>query len=161
MYVALYALDRETAEAMLRRHHVGRIAFSHHNRVTIRLVSYVFADGWIYARMELESGVVSLRHNPWVAFEVDEIDDTYGWRTVTVHGSVDFLDDPTTSATPVAPASRHAYDAAVRLLRSAGPAVLAPDDSRSEWPAVHRIHVDEIMGVDARGDASGALPSAR
>ena len=99
--VELRVMDRDAAEALLRRHHVGRMAFTHHDRVRIQLVNYVFADEWIYARIEAGEGFVTLRHNPWIAFEVDGIDD---WRTVTVHGSVHFLLDPSASVTPAAPA---------------------------------------------------------
>jgi nitroimidazol reductase NimA-like FMN-containing flavoprotein (pyridoxamine 5'-phosphate oxidase superfamily) len=158
MSVELKAIDREAAEALLRRHHVGRMAFAHHDRVTIHLVNYVFADGWIYARMRTDDDVVTLRHNQWVAFEVDEVDGIYDWRSVTARGSVHFLPDP--SATPVAPPTRRAYREGVRLLRSVVPAVLTPDDPIPERTNVHRIHVDELTGLAARSDGSAALPSA-
>ena len=158
MSVELTVIDRGAAEALLRRHHVGRMAFAHHDRITIHLVNYVFADGWIYARMETGDDVMTLRHNQWVAFEVDEVDGIYDWRSVTAHGSVHFLPDP--SATPVAPALRRAYREGVRLIRSVVPGVFTPDDPIPERTNVHRIHVDELTGLVARSGAPAALPPA-
>jgi uncharacterized protein len=160
MSVELRVMDRNAAEALLRRHHVGRMAFTHHDRVRIRLVNYVFADGWIYARMEPGEGVVTLRHNQWIAFEVDEVDGIFDWRTVIVHGSVHFLLDPSASVTPAAPAIGHAYDKAVRLLRGVLPAVLTPDDPFPGRTHVHRIHVDEVRGLAARSDTPPGPPGA-
>jgi nitroimidazol reductase NimA-like FMN-containing flavoprotein (pyridoxamine 5'-phosphate oxidase superfamily) len=152
MHVELSALDREGAAALLRRHHVGRMAFTHHDHVTIRLVNYVFADGWIYARMATADGVQTLRHNQWVAFEVDEVDGIYDWRTVTVHGSAHFLDEGEIPG--------NEYTEAVRLLRSVVPSVLTPDDPLPERAHVYRVHVDEIVSLDARSDSPAALPPA-
>jgi nitroimidazol reductase NimA-like FMN-containing flavoprotein (pyridoxamine 5'-phosphate oxidase superfamily) len=152
MHVELSALDREAAAALLHRHHVGRMAFTYHDHVTIRLVNYVFADGWIYARMAAADGVQTLRHNQWVAFEVDEVDDIYDWRSVTVHGSVHFLDERE--------APGNAYAEAVHALRSVVPTVLTADDPLPQRAYVYRMHVDDITRLDARSDRPAALPSA-
>ena len=60
------ALDRAASETLLRRPHVGRIAFAHHERVAIRLVNYVLvnyvlADDWIDARRDARDDVATLR----------------------------------------------------------------------------------------------------
>ena len=41
---------REEAVALLGRHHVGRLAFTFHDRVDIEPISYVFADGHLWGR---------------------------------------------------------------------------------------------------------------
>jgi nitroimidazol reductase NimA-like FMN-containing flavoprotein (pyridoxamine 5'-phosphate oxidase superfamily) len=152
MHVKLSARERDAAVALLQRHHVGRMAFAYHDHVTIHLVNYVFADGWVYARMATTDGVQTLRHNQWAAFEVDEVDDIYDWRTVTVHGSVHFLDEREAPGT--------VYADAIRLLRSAAPWVLTPDDPLPERAFVYRMHVDDMMRLDARTDAPAPLLSA-
>lgn len=57
-----------------RRNRVGRLAFSFRDRVDIEPLHYVFRGGWLYGRPSPGSKLQTLRHNPWVAFEVDEID---------------------------------------------------------------------------------------
>lgn len=43
-------LDDDVAEALLAKHHVGSMAIAFHDRVTIALVNYVYAERWIYGR---------------------------------------------------------------------------------------------------------------
>src|SRR5258708_19598301 len=89
--VSTRALTHAEAEALLAKHHVGSMAVAFHDRVTIALSNYMYADRWIYGRMEHGPDLATLRHHPWVAFEVSEIDGIYDWRTVTVHGSIELL----------------------------------------------------------------------
>src|SRR3954466_9009485 len=89
--VSQRALEFRDAEQLLATHHTGRMAFAFHNRVVMTLVNYVYSGGWIYARLEHGPALSTLEHHQWVAFEVDEIIGVYDWRTVIVHGSVQFL----------------------------------------------------------------------
>ncbi len=41
-------LPRSEIETILGRNHVGRIAFSFHDRVDMRPIHYVYKNGWIY-----------------------------------------------------------------------------------------------------------------
>src|SRR5258708_32570519 len=66
--VTTRALKPKRMTALLTRHHVGRMAFTLHDRVSIALVNYLFSDGWIYARMEIRTELVTLLHNRRVAF---------------------------------------------------------------------------------------------
>ena len=63
--------------ALLERHTVGRMAYSHRNRVDIAPIHYVYSDGWVFARTSGGAKMTTLRHVPWVAFEVDEIDGVF------------------------------------------------------------------------------------
>jgi nitroimidazol reductase NimA-like FMN-containing flavoprotein (pyridoxamine 5'-phosphate oxidase superfamily) len=67
---------------LLARNHVGRIAYSFHDRVDIEPISYVFADDAFYMRTEPGSKLATLAHAPWAAFEVDEIRGPFDWRSV-------------------------------------------------------------------------------
>ena len=75
-----HTLDRHSpssprdAVALLGAHHVGRIAFTFHDRVDIEPISYVYADGSIYGRTSPGTKLATVRHHPWVAFEVDEVE---------------------------------------------------------------------------------------
>jgi nitroimidazol reductase NimA-like FMN-containing flavoprotein (pyridoxamine 5'-phosphate oxidase superfamily) len=160
MHVDIQVLDNDSAMALLRRHHLGRLAVAHHDRIVVHVVNYVFANGWVYARLERGETFETLRHNPWITFEVDEVDGIYDWRAVMARGSVHFLDDPDASTTPVAPTVANAYREALRLLRDAVPALLTPADPVPERSHLYRIHVDELSGTHARSDASPVLPPA-
>jgi len=77
------ALDREECGAVLARNRVGRIAFSRGGRVDIVPLHYVYADG---TRLSRTSRNLS---NAWpAAFEVDEVDGLFDWRSVVVHGNL-------------------------------------------------------------------------
>jgi nitroimidazol reductase NimA-like FMN-containing flavoprotein (pyridoxamine 5'-phosphate oxidase superfamily) len=71
---------------------VGRLAFSFRDRVDIEPIHYVYADGYIYGRTQFGSKVTVLAHHPWIAFEVDEVTTLFAWRSVVVHGRIEFPD---------------------------------------------------------------------
>jgi nitroimidazol reductase NimA-like FMN-containing flavoprotein (pyridoxamine 5'-phosphate oxidase superfamily) len=130
------------------------MAFAFHDRITIGLVNYVYADGWIYARIEHGPALTTLRHHQWVAFEVDELETVYDWRAVTVHGSVQFLSDDRSS-----PEWRD-FNRAVELIRAQVPSALTSDDPLPERSQIYRIHVDELLGRESRSNAPERLPRA-
>jgi nitroimidazol reductase NimA-like FMN-containing flavoprotein (pyridoxamine 5'-phosphate oxidase superfamily) len=80
-------LAPDEMRALLTRNHVGRIAFSFHDRVDIRPIHYVYHDNWLYGRTSPSDKLVTLRHNQWVAFEVDEVRGPFDWESVVAHGS--------------------------------------------------------------------------
>jgi nitroimidazol reductase NimA-like FMN-containing flavoprotein (pyridoxamine 5'-phosphate oxidase superfamily) len=152
--VTTRALKPKRMTEVLTRHHVGRMAFTLHDRVSIVLVNYLFSEGWIYSRMEMGTDLVTLLHNRWVAFEVDEVDGLYDWRTVSVNGSVQFLSD--------GPSMIEARDfkAAADLIQSVVPSVLTPADPMPQRVQLFRIFVDQMTGTEARSNAGDKLPSA-
>ena len=80
-------LSKEESEQLLRTHNVGRLAFSSARSVDIRPLHYVFADGWLFGRTAEGSKLHALRHNQWVAFEVDEIASPLDWVSVVARGT--------------------------------------------------------------------------
>jgi uncharacterized protein len=136
-------LSRDEAIALLKRNHVGRLAFSFHDRVDIEPISYVFADGWLYARTSPGTKLAVVQHHPWVAFEVDEIRSRFDWKSVVVHGTIYFL------GVDRADKDRADYDAAVAILRSADADALTADDSTPHRQALFRIHADDVAGRSA------------
>jgi len=85
--VAFRDLTSDEMRALLARTHVGRIAFSFHDRVDIRPIHYVYDDNWLYGRTSSGGKLITLRHNQWVAFEVDEVRGPFDWESVVAHGS--------------------------------------------------------------------------
>jgi nitroimidazol reductase NimA-like FMN-containing flavoprotein (pyridoxamine 5'-phosphate oxidase superfamily) len=81
-----------------------------------------------------------LKHLPWVAFEVDEIESAVEWRSVVVHGTVYFL-SPNGSDR-----EREAYRTAVEHMRTFYPDALTAMDMVPSRNVVFRIHVDDVVG---------------
>jgi uncharacterized protein len=151
-------LETAAAEALLAKHHVGSMAIGFHDRVTITLVNYVYANRWIYGRMEDGPDLAALRHHQWVAFELSEVSGIYDWRAVTVHGSVQLLSDGPS------PRETEEFHHALALLRAAVPAVLTPRDPMPQRVQLFRVHVDELVGRQSRSvghaGARAELPPA-
>jgi uncharacterized protein len=133
-------LSRAESLALLERGRVGRLAFVHHGQVGITPLHYVYEDGWIYGRTAPGEKLVALRHHPWVAFEVDESDATFSWRSVVVRGAFYVLlrDGPM--------ADRARWEHAAALLRDLVPGALTPADPVPWRDVVFRIHVGELTG---------------
>ena len=137
-------MSRDESVALLAANRVGRIAFTFHDRVDIEPISYVYADGWLYARTSPGTKLSIVQHHPWVAFEIDEVHGQFDWRSVVVRGTIYFLDADK--------GDRKAYDAAVAILRSMDPHIMTDDDAAPSRRAVFRIHADEITGRRASKD---------
>ena len=133
-------LELEEAHALLARNHVGRIAYSFHNRVDIEPISYVFADGAIYMRTAPGFKVAMLAHAPYVAFEVDEVDGPFDWRSVVAHGTVYALQETE------APNARQSYHLGIERLRTLNPYALTDDDPTPTRRLVLKLQPAELTG---------------
>ena len=140
----LRTLDRAECEALLGRQVVGRLAFAYQRRIEILPLHYVWADGWLYGRTSPGLKLDSWRHSPWVAFEVDEVRDTFDWTSVVVHGTLQLL------AADAPPAEAAAWERGVTLLRRIVPETLTAHDPVSARSQLFRIHADEVTGRAAR-----------
>jgi nitroimidazol reductase NimA-like FMN-containing flavoprotein (pyridoxamine 5'-phosphate oxidase superfamily) len=131
-------LTRDEGCEVLARNHVGRVAYSLHDRVDIEPVHYVFRGGSLYIRTSLGSKLSELHHHPYVAFEVDESTSLFEWRSAVVHGPVEFLD-------ALVDAKRYAE--AVAHVRELIPQALSGNDPVRFRNVLLRVHANEI---DAR-----------
>ena len=150
-------LTRAECDAVLERNHVGRVAFSFHDHVDIEPVHYVYADGWLHGRTAPGGKIAILRHHPWVAFEVDEVQGLFDWRSVVVHGAV-LVPDPDGSA-----ADREAHAATLSHLRRLVPDTLTTGDPTPARLLLFRIHIDEVSGraAESGGAATGQTTRRR
>ena len=131
-------------DAFLERHHVGRIAFAFRDRVDIEPIHYVYRAGWIYGRTEPGTKLTTLQRNPWVAFEVDEVQDGVTWTSVVAKGTVYFVGDEATGSAE----ELHAH--VLDQLRQVAPAVLTDDDPVPERTVLFRLYVHEVRGRESR-----------
>lgn len=133
-------LTEEEADALLRKHHVGRIAYAWRNQIEIEPIHYVYDGGAIYARTSPGAKLLVLRHSPWVAFEVDEADGLYDWRSVVVHGTL-YVARPGGTA-----ADQQTFERAVAALRTLEPAALTDRDPVPGRQVVLHLRVDHLTG---------------
>lgn len=133
-------LSRTACEALLARKHVARLAYSFHDRVDIEPVHYRYVDGWLYARTSAGAKLDVLRHHPWVAFEVDEIEGTFEWRSVVGHGAF-FVFDPKGSQFEA-----RAWQRAIEALRAVVPQTCTHGDPVPFRTTVFGVHVDDLRG---------------
>jgi hypothetical protein len=137
------ALDRAACEEFLARCHVGRVAFTTHQRVDIEPLHYAFLDGWIYGRTSPGSKLDVVAHRHWVVFEVDEVAGVFDWRSVVVHGAwFNRHDAP--------PAEHAAWERGLDALRQLVPDALMPNDPVPFRTEVFRIHLDEVTGRECQ-----------
>ena len=133
-------LTRAECDALLERNLVGRIAFSFRDRVDIEPVHYIYAKGWLHGRTSPGTKLATLRHHPWIAFEVDETKGLYDWRSVIVHGVVHIPDREGS------PSDGEAYQSTLGLIRKLEPLALEPGDPTPQRHVLFRIHVDDVTG---------------
>ncbi len=156
----LSCIDRSTCEAVLARNSVGRIAFAHHAHVNISPATYVYADGWLFARADAALRV-ALRHNRWVAIEVAEVRDVSDWQSVVVRGAC-YATSRSGSTAEDATIAR-----GVTLLRSHIPEMSRAGGESPFSTTIFRVHADEVTGYRAipaptpRGGSSRVRQSRR
>ena len=137
-------LSREEIEAMLLRNRVGRLAFSIHDRVDIQPIHYVYEHGWLYGRTSEGNKLSTLKHNQWVAFEVDEITDIFDWRSLVIHGSF-WIMRPRGS-----PRAEELWTKAAELVTRIVPGALTDRDPVSFRQTLFRIAVGDVRGREAK-----------
>lgn len=131
-------LDRAECEAIVARNHAGRIAFSFRDKVDIQPIGYVYGREWLSARTEQGAKLETLSHSPWVAFEVDEVEGPYDWRSVVIRGTVYLMPEDS---------PEHAETSAA--IRRVIPDAFTESDPAPQRNVVFRIYIREMTGRSA------------
>jgi uncharacterized protein len=134
------AMSERESRALLRRNRVGRLCFLNEGQPDVAPVHYVTGDDWIFIRSAPGTKMEAIAHHPYVAFEVDEFDDTFDWRSVVARGTIYLLPGDATQM------ERKELDRAIRALRAFVPATLTADDPTPARDIVYGIHVDMLTG---------------
>jgi nitroimidazol reductase NimA-like FMN-containing flavoprotein (pyridoxamine 5'-phosphate oxidase superfamily) len=143
-------MSRDESIELLRRHGVGRLAFTFHDRVDIEPISYVYDEGWLYGRTSPGTKLTTVQHHPWVALQVDEIDGRFDWRSVVVRGAIFFLDAERGEA------ELATYERAVEVLRAADADAFTESDATPHRQSVFRIHADQVTGRRAAPETTAS-----
>jgi nitroimidazol reductase NimA-like FMN-containing flavoprotein (pyridoxamine 5'-phosphate oxidase superfamily) len=140
-------LSRDESAEVLTRNHVGRIAFSFHDSVDIRPIHYAYDGEWIFGRTSVSDKLVTLQHNQWVAFEVDEIEGPLDWVSVIARGSL-YRTFPDGSEVEVS-----LHERAVSKLRKLNHRVFTKKDPTPFRTEVFGIHIDSLSGRSSSTEA--------
>jgi nitroimidazol reductase NimA-like FMN-containing flavoprotein (pyridoxamine 5'-phosphate oxidase superfamily) len=138
------ALERAECEQILARNHVGRLAYAFQNHVDIEPLHYVYHDGWVYGRTSHGAKMEAVGYTWWpVAFEVDEVEEIFRWRSVVVHGGFYTI-----------PADGSGWEAeewrtGVELLRRIVPETFHAEDPVAFRTVIFRIAVQDVTGREA------------
>lgn len=135
-------LTTEECHALLARQHVGRIAFTLHDRVDIEPIGYVSDGEWIFGRTSVGTKLATLLHHPWCAVETDEVRDMFDWDSVVVKGTFYILDPEE--------GSPGTYERAQKLLRKLVPGTFSQRDPTPHRVFLFGIFMREVSGRSAR-----------
>jgi nitroimidazol reductase NimA-like FMN-containing flavoprotein (pyridoxamine 5'-phosphate oxidase superfamily) len=138
----LTSLTQRECETLLTRNLVGRIAFAVRGHVDIVPISYVFIDGWLYARADAPMRI-AISRNRWVAVEVAEVRDVRRWESVVVRGACHPVHDTGSARTDVLAAR------GVAMLRAKVPPIAMAEIETTVPSMVYRIHADHVSGLRA------------
>jgi len=138
--VTFRELTIEEIHALLARNHVGRIAYSFRDRVDIRPIHYVYSDNWIFGRTSQSDKLDVLKHNQWVAFEVDEVKGPFDWESVVAHGSFYRLTDEDM------PQNAELREEALKHVRAFAPSALRETDPVPFRTELFAIALDKLTG---------------
>ncbi len=131
-------LEDAEARALLARQRVGRLAYALHDRVDIEPINYVYDGDWIFGRTSMGTKLATLSHQPWCAFEVDEVHGLFDWTSVVAKGSF-YLLDPEVG-------SPGAYERARELLTALIPETFTPEDPVPQRRILFGIYLHEVTG---------------
>ncbi len=133
-------LGQRECERILKRNHVGRMAFALRSRVEIEPLGYVKVGAWLFGRTSPGTKLQVIGHQPWVAFEVDEVEGVFDWQSVVVHGVCRQLHDEGTSL------DRRTYRRALAAVRKVIPETFTETDPAPHRSVVFGIHIDSVTG---------------
>ena len=141
-------LEPAVCRRVLARNRVGRLAFLNQGSVDIEPIAYVARGDWIFFRSAYGAKLEALAHNPFAAFEVDEVKGPASWTSVVAHGTIYML--PPDGA----PIERREFARALAALRRLSPDALTDADPTPYRDTVYGLHVDRVAGRMAQPESA-------
>ena len=84
-------LNKGEMIALLENQVIGRLGCHSDGETYVVPINYVYRNNAIYAHSGAGKKIDMLRHNKEVCFQVDEIKDTFSWKSVVVWGTFEEL----------------------------------------------------------------------
>jgi uncharacterized protein len=128
---------------VLGRNHFGRVAHALYDHVGVEPMSYVYQDGAIWGRTAAGMKTRVLERNPRVAFQVDEVEALFRWRSVVARGEFEML-SATGSETRL-----RTWRAALAAARELLPETFTDRDPVPFRTILFRINVATLSGIEA------------
>jgi nitroimidazol reductase NimA-like FMN-containing flavoprotein (pyridoxamine 5'-phosphate oxidase superfamily) len=151
-YASLQISELARAECIdvLRANQVGRLGYEIDRRVDIEPISYALDESdrlVICMRTSEGSKAIAIRHNQWVAFQVDIVKGPLDWRSVVAHGSVYRVGSGSPAVDDML------YVRTVAALRLVAPGAFGAHDPAPFRRTLLRLHVDSLTGRSAHSSA--------
>jgi len=86
-------LEEREIEKLLNEQHIGRLGCHAHEVSYIVPINYVYAKGTVYAHSAPGQKIRMMRSNPQVCFQIDQILDTFNWKSVICWGKFQEITD--------------------------------------------------------------------
>ena len=134
-------MSNEEVQSLLCRRKLGRLAMSANDRPYLTPINFAYDGEFIYCCSSFGRKIATLREQPLVCFEVEEIDDHSNWRTVIAEGLYEEITDGALRQRAVGLLA----DGSEPVSRALG-AEFAPN-------VLFRIRLSEISGRFERRDA--------
>lgn len=149
--------ELSTTEAMrvLRRNHIGRLAYTLHDLVEVQPIHYVTDGRWLYMRTSPGFKTEILERNRWLAFQTDEVESAFSWRSVMVRGSAYIL------SADAGPDLVARHRRALRWIRRVMPEALTAEDPVAFRTVILGVHIDSISGREAREPRKKSVSKSR
>lgn len=145
-------LPPDECQKILERNHVGRLAFLRDNAVDIQPIGYVADDRWLFMRSAPGEKLLAVQRNPFVAFEVDEVEGPFDWASVVVRGTIYLLDETGDAV------HREQFARALRAIREFMPRALTPEDPVPARQVIYGLHVNQMTGRTATSATPEEVP---
>lgn len=84
-------LNKGEIVALLENQVIGRLGCHSQGETYIVPINYIYHDNAIYAHSAKGKKMDMLRANPEVCFQIDQIEDTFRWKSVIVWGKFEEL----------------------------------------------------------------------
>ena len=146
-----FLLDHEECIAVLERNHVGRIAYREGKQVSIQPVGYVARGEWLFLRSAYGSKLEAISRDPFVAFEVDEIEGPFDWRSVVVRGTIYMLSGDGS------PVEQQEARRAMEAIRAVMPGAFTERDPVAERQVIYGLHATDVTGRMATSSRPSTL----
>lgn len=140
------SLTKNQCERILLGSMIGRIGCYSAGKTYVVPITYVFDNGYIYARSKEGMKVKMMRKNAQVCFQVDQIDSMTNWRSVILWGKFEELKSPAQQekAVRIFVNGIEAFHTSESVKPDIG--TLENSPHKEKKPVFYRISIDEITG---------------
>jgi nitroimidazol reductase NimA-like FMN-containing flavoprotein (pyridoxamine 5'-phosphate oxidase superfamily) len=137
------SLSPGECRAILGRNCFGRLAHALYDHVGIEPLQYVYRENAIWGRTAPGTKTRVVERNPRVAFQVDEVESAFQWRSVVARGEFEIL-------SAVGPEQRlRAWRRGLELVRELVPETFTADDPVPFRTIIFRIAITTASGVQS------------